>query len=205
MNDERVANLQQIHLRTLGALDLLAADGTRIQSVLQQPKRLAVFLYLVLARPYGFQRRDTLLAMFWPEQDQEKARKALNQSVHVLRRSLGKDAVLSNGDEELSVDGSLVVCDAIKFEEAIAAGRLPQALGQYGGDLLSGFYVSRTRRVWSGGWRRSDRGFAERGASFAARSLSQDGGRAHATCRRRCVGRRKPLRSRRKVSRTCVV
>ena len=44
-------------LRTLGTVDLVRSDGTVVDAVLRQPKRLGLLLYLALARPYGFQRR----------------------------------------------------------------------------------------------------------------------------------------------------
>ena len=37
-----------IELRTLGALDLKASDGTDLGSILAQPKRLSLLVYLAL-------------------------------------------------------------------------------------------------------------------------------------------------------------
>ena len=64
-------------LRTLGCVELNDADGKQILQVLRQPKRLALLTYLALARPYGFQRRDRILLLFWPDSDEERARAAL--------------------------------------------------------------------------------------------------------------------------------
>lgn len=63
-----------IRLHTFGALDLRSAEGRELRGVLAQPKRTALLAYLVLASPRGFHRRDTLLTVFWPEFDQERAR-----------------------------------------------------------------------------------------------------------------------------------
>jgi DNA-binding SARP family transcriptional activator len=57
-----------IHLHVLGSLELARGDGTEIGSVLSEPKRVALLAYLA-ASPSAYQRRDRLLAMFWPEQD----------------------------------------------------------------------------------------------------------------------------------------
>lgn len=73
-------------LRTFGAIDLLSPNGVRPRAVLSQPKRLALFLYLAAASPRGFQRKDTLLALFWPESPAGRARRALNRAVYYLRR-----------------------------------------------------------------------------------------------------------------------
>ncbi|HJQ10839.1 MAG TPA: hypothetical protein VJ840_07380, partial [Gemmatimonadaceae bacterium] len=88
-----------IRLRTLGALDLRDAEGHECRGLLSQPKRVALLVYLALASSAS-QRRDVLLALFWPELDEEHARNALSQAVHFLRRSLGEHTVIAaNGDE----------------------------------------------------------------------------------------------------------
>lgn len=116
-----------IELRVLGGLDL-AADGRHgASAILTQPKRAALFTWLVLARPRGFRRRDRALGLFWPESDAGRARSALRQALHFLRRGLGADVLVSRGDEELSIDPALIRCDADAFEEAIAESRLEEA------------------------------------------------------------------------------
>ena len=89
-----------IRLLTLGTLDLRGADGATLAAVLSQPKRIFLLAYLALANPRGYQRRDAVLAAFWPELDDERARHSLRQSLYVLRRALGKGVVLARGDEE---------------------------------------------------------------------------------------------------------
>jgi len=84
-----------IRLRTLGALQLQGPAGDELRSALAQPRRVALLVYLVLATPRGLHRRDKLLALFWPEHDEQHARNALSQAVHFLRRTLGADAILS--------------------------------------------------------------------------------------------------------------
>src|ERR1051325_11367573 len=124
-----------IRLRTLGALQLQSPAGAELRSVLSQPRRVALLAYLALATPRGLHRRDKLLALFWPEQDEQHARNALSQAVHFLRRTLGADAILSRGDEELGVNGEIVSCDAIAFEAALDAGKTAEALERYRGAL----------------------------------------------------------------------
>jgi DNA-binding SARP family transcriptional activator len=63
-------------LELLGRIDLRRADGTELRTVLAQPKRLALLVYLTVNGSIGAIRRDKLLSLFWPEMDQEHARKA---------------------------------------------------------------------------------------------------------------------------------
>ncbi|HET9982506.1 MAG TPA: BTAD domain-containing putative transcriptional regulator [Longimicrobiales bacterium] len=129
-------------LRALGALELRGARLPRNPAVLRQPKRMALLVYLALARPRGFHRRDKLLALFWPESDEERARHALRQAVYVLRCALGGRVIASRGDEELALAGGTFACDALEFESAVAEGALGRALALYRGDLLDGFHLS---------------------------------------------------------------
>ncbi len=77
-----------VEFRILGALNLLGAGGRELSSVLAQPKRVALLAYLAAATPRRLHRRDSLLALFWPELDQEHARAALRQALHGLRHAL---------------------------------------------------------------------------------------------------------------------
>ena len=113
--------------------------------MLAQPKRLALLAYLAAASPYGFHRRDTLLALFWPESDQAHARTALRKAIHFLRHELGSGSVLSRGDEEIGLADVGVWCDVREFERALAEGRPAEALALYRGDLLPGLFVSDAR------------------------------------------------------------
>jgi DNA-binding SARP family transcriptional activator/TolB-like protein len=131
-----------IELRTLGALELTSADSRAVGSVLAQPRRAALLCYLALAAPRGFHRRDTLFALFWPEDDAEQARHALRQSVYFLRRALGATSIVSRGDEELALAPEQVRCDVWAFDEAVDQGRAADALALYRGELLAGFHIS---------------------------------------------------------------
>lgn len=130
-----------ITLRTLGTIDLVDDSGARVDALLRRPKRLALLVYLAMARPGATLRREKLLALFWPEIDEARARVSLRQSVHVLRQHLGADALVALGDEELSLDDSIVRCDAMEFERAVGEGRLANAVDLYGGEFLPGFFL----------------------------------------------------------------
>jgi DNA-binding SARP family transcriptional activator/TolB-like protein len=131
-----------IELRTLGSLDLRDGDGVEIRSVLAQPKRLALLAYLAIAAPGGFVRRDSLLAMFWPESSDERARGAFRQAVLYLRRSLGDGVVVNRAEDELGIAPGSLRCDAAEFMAALGRDDLAGAVSSYRGDLLPGLFVA---------------------------------------------------------------
>ena len=131
-----------IEFHTLGGLDLRDPLGAKLSVVLAHPKRTALLAYLAVAMPRGFHRRDALVALFWPELDQEHARASLRKAVYHLRRALGEDVLVGAGDEELGLAPGRLWCDATAFEQALDAGDLPHALELYRGPLLTGFFVA---------------------------------------------------------------
>lgn len=131
-----------IQLRTLGLLDLRDPEGREIRAVLHQPKRLGLLAYLSIATPRRFHRRDTLLALFWPDLDQEHARAALRRSLYFLRAELGADVLAGRGDEEVGVTEETLWCDATALERALDAGDFERAVELYQGPLLDGLYVA---------------------------------------------------------------
>src|SRR5690606_3500436 len=125
-----------IRFHVQGAIDLRGVDGRPLHSVLAQPKRTALLAYLVLADPGRFQRRDTLLAVFWPELDERHARNSLSQALHYLRSSLGAGVIVSRGNGEVGIAEGTLWCDAIALGEALKEGRRAEAIEYYRGELL---------------------------------------------------------------------
>ena len=160
-----------IEFRALGSLVLRASNGQDIHSVLAQPKRVALLAYLAIARPPRFHRRDTLLALFWPDQDDQHARWALNQALRHLRNELGKEVVCSRRGGEVGVNREQLSCDAVEFEAAIAADEPALALGWYRGDLLEGFHVSGCGEF--GRWLEEERIWLKRRAARAAFAVAR--------------------------------
>lgn len=132
----------QLSLRLLGGLELEATDGTRVSSILSQPKRVALLVLLACGSGNGLLRRDSLIGLLWPELDQDRGRHALRQSLYVLRKALGHDLVESRGDDEVGLRRDVVLCDVKRFEREATSGNAESAMDMYGGDLLPGFFVS---------------------------------------------------------------
>ncbi|MDH3222843.1 MAG: hypothetical protein OEO23_03935, partial [Gemmatimonadota bacterium] len=147
-----------------------------------QPKRVAVLTYLMVARPGSLHRRDTLLAMFWPEHDADRGRNALSKVLHHLRRSLPPGAILTSGDQ-IGVDRSQLWCDVTEFERALEGGRLEEGLALYRGDLLQGFHISGSPDFdhWSDLQRSRLRRMAASAAWEIASDAQLDGNGARAT------------------------
>jgi DNA-binding SARP family transcriptional activator/Tfp pilus assembly protein PilF len=131
-----------IRFLTLGGLDLNDSARGELRTVLTQPKRAALLAYLALADSSGFRRRDTLVALFWPESDETHARAALRQAVRFLRRAMEEGVVVSRGEEEIGVSTTGLWVDAVAFESAALGGRHAEALDLYRGPFLDGLHVS---------------------------------------------------------------
>ena len=181
-----------IELRTLGALDLKASDGTHLGPILAQPKRLSLLVYLALRDGREFARRDTLLALFWPELDDQHARGALRQALRFLRRSLNDPVVIRRGEEEIGLCQREFWCDAVAFERACDAGDIGEAARLYRGDFLDGFHASEVAPefdVWLESERTRLRARAARVAwALAERHTAAADGRLASEWARRATG-----------------
>ncbi len=138
-------------------------------AVVKQPKRLAVVAYLAAASPHRFHRRDTLLALFWPELDDAHARSALRRALYFLRGELGSGAVVGRGDE-VATAPDVLWCDVLAFREALDTGGLIDALDLYRGDLLEGLFVPSAPEFER--WLESERGQLRTRAAGAAWKLA---------------------------------
>jgi DNA-binding SARP family transcriptional activator len=130
-----------LRLHTLGSFELLEGEPPAVRLIPTQPKRLALLAYLALAQPRGAHRRDTLLALFWPELSAEEARRALRQALHHLRRAVGEAAIETRADDQVRFQEGTLWCDALAFQAAVAEGRPDEALGLYRNGFLAGVHL----------------------------------------------------------------
>ena len=161
-----------IRFHVLGTLELNRTGVGELRALLVQPKRLALFAYLVLANPSRLHRRDSLLPLFWPESNEEQARRSLRQALHFLRQAVGSDVLSSRGDDEIGVDPGAVWCDARRFESALDGGRPEEAVDLYRGHLLEGFHVSGVAPELDQ-WLEGERSRLRTRAASAVRSLAE--------------------------------
>ena len=131
-----------IHLRTLGRFELVAGDAQATHVLAAQPKRLALLTYLAIANPGGSHRRDSLLALFWPDRTAEDSRRALRQALHALRQWLDEGMLETRRDDQVALAGDGSWCDVIAFDHAIDARRWDEALALYPGPFLDAVFVT---------------------------------------------------------------
>ncbi len=130
-----------VTLRMLGGVSLMDADGNEIDVLLRQPKHMALLAYLAMPKPGTWHRRDAIVAAFWPDLDQSRARTALRSALHKLRKNLPVNVVRSRGDDEVCIDPVLVSTDVAALEDNVSANRLADALACYAGELLPSIHI----------------------------------------------------------------
>lgn len=121
-----------------GPPDITGSEEAR--RLIRQPKAFFLLAYLLIARPRGLQSRDRLISMFWPDQDETRARGSLRATLHVLRDALGADVIAREGDMHVGVNMSVISCDAVDFDAALRNGFLARAIELYRGPLLDQFF-----------------------------------------------------------------
>ncbi len=127
-----------LYIHTFGR-PLITDEGRVISGAGAQPRRLALLTRLACAGQRGL-TRDKLLALFWPEADEERARRGLSQAVYALRHDLGRDEVLV-GSKDLRLNPDLISSDVAEFSAAVSARAWDRAVDRYGGPFLDGFHL----------------------------------------------------------------
>ena len=166
----------------LGGVALAGDDRAEVDALLRQTKHLALLAYLALPRPGTWHRRDTLLAIFWPELDEARARTALRSALHLLRRHLGPDTVRNRGTGEVGIAPEALATDVGRLRDAATAGRHAEVLACYQGEFLPALHVDDADdfQRWLDAERIGLRALARRSASALAREWEQRGDLAEA-------------------------
>lgn len=125
-----------VRIQLLGGACL--RDGTTVLTgPPAQRHRIALLALLAGAWPLPVPRAR-LLALLWPEKDDTAARRLLNLSVHVLRRALGKQTIVSLGDD-LLLGTEELSCDILDLRDAVASDDLDRVAQLHAAPLLDGF------------------------------------------------------------------
>jgi DNA-binding SARP family transcriptional activator len=125
--------------------------GRDIPGLAAQPARCAVLVCLAVAEEVT---RDRLICRLWPDRPEVRARHALSQVLHKLRRDLGTGWLEANGTV-LRLAGTVTV-DAREFEQAVLVGDAEAALRLYRGPFLDDWAVHCTHEFEL--WLDSERG-----------------------------------------------
>ncbi len=129
-----------LRLRTFGGLTL-ESDGIRVAELNEQRKALALLAVLARSGEAGI-GREKLMALLWPDSDVDRARNALKQMLHGIRRQLDAPDVVT-GTSELSLNRGILSSDVAEFADAIARGDLEEAVSLYRGPFLDAIHIER--------------------------------------------------------------
>jgi DNA-binding SARP family transcriptional activator/TolB-like protein/Tfp pilus assembly protein PilF len=124
------------HLRTFGGLSVDSDHPAATVAARRRP--LALLAMLAIARERGLSR-EKVVALLWPESDEEHSRNSLSQALAALRRDMSDDLIV--GAPELRLNPSSISSDVGEFESCIASGALERAATLYQGPFLDGFFV----------------------------------------------------------------
>src|SRR5215469_18781503 len=126
--------LPKSELRLLGPLSL-AIDGRELHQLPRKADALLALLALQPGRPIA---RETVADFLWTHSGPEQARHSLRQTLLVLRRNVGGDLILAEGNSLVMSPGTLAV-DAIELEARAAStdrNVLAETAALYRGELL---------------------------------------------------------------------
>jgi DNA-binding SARP family transcriptional activator/tetratricopeptide (TPR) repeat protein/TolB-like protein len=128
-----------IDIALLGGVSV-SVGGAILSGEAAQRRRIALLALLAAPtlRPVS---RDRLIGWLWPDHDPESARHLLSAALHVLRRALGAEALVTTGDD-VALNPALVQVDVVQFREALAAGDVERAVSLYRGEFMEGFFVN---------------------------------------------------------------
>lgn len=121
----------------LGGVSLEGPSGPVSGRVVQ--RRRMAFLALLATEIGRGLSRDKLAGYLWPENDETEARRFVSDTLYVLRKTLGEDAVLAYGDV-LRLNPEIVSTDVASFEAALENEELERAVEFYHGSFLDGFH-----------------------------------------------------------------
>lgn len=174
----------------------LERDGQRLSGAASQPRRLALLALLAAAGEHGL-TRDRMLGLLWPETDDDRARRGLNQALYALRQEVGTDEVFL-GTRDVRLNPDLIISDVTTFTQAVKGGRLDQAVAVYIGPFLDGFHISDAPEFER--WLEEERAGLARDCATALKRLAQQaserGDRAEAAEWWRKLAAQDPLNAR---------
>ena len=127
-----------LRLFTLGGC-FLERNGTRLESISPNRKGLALLALIAAAGDRGL-ARDTVVALLWPESDDERARTSLRQLLHSLRGQLEAPELLLPSPE-LRLNPAVIESDVAQFRAAFQSHDYETAVACYRGPFLDGFFL----------------------------------------------------------------
>lgn len=128
-----------LDLSLLGGFSLCRAG----QTITVPAGKMRAVLAFLACNAKGPIAREKLVGLLWCERSEEQARQSFRQVLSMLRRILGSEAIVTNGDE-IGLDET-IACDVVQFLTLVNAGNrdaLREAVALYRGDLLPGLVLA---------------------------------------------------------------
>ena len=125
-------------LTTLGGLSIVGPAGLRTR--LAPRKRALALLTLAASSAKDGISRDRAMALLWPELDTASARNNLKQTVFGIRQALEVE-VFDRTSPNIRLEPREIAVDLHHFEHALAVGAHEEAVGDYAGPFLDGFFL----------------------------------------------------------------
>jgi DNA-binding SARP family transcriptional activator len=125
-------------LTTLGGLSLAGTAG--LCTRLAPRKRALALLTLAASSAKEGISRDRAMALLWPEQDTASARNNLKQTVFGIRHALEAE-VFDRTSPNLRLQLGEITVDLHRFEHSVEVGAHEEAVGDYAGSFLDGFFL----------------------------------------------------------------
>jgi DNA-binding SARP family transcriptional activator len=126
--------------RCLGPVTLTGLDGRRLAF---RTRKQTALLLLLARRPGHPTARDRLLELLWSEDPPDRARHSLSQSISLINKTLGCEAIAAAGKERVALADGVVRLDASEFESLATRGEHQAARALWRGPLLEGLWVPR--------------------------------------------------------------
>ena len=139
MNASGESRPRTYEYRCLGPVTLSGPGGERL--AFRTRKQLALFTLLV-RRPGQPQSRDGLMDLLWSADNVGRARHSLSQSVSLINKSLGCEAIVSRSKDEIVLTEGLIWADVAEFERCAAQRRQRDARTLWRGNLLEGVWFT---------------------------------------------------------------
>jgi len=130
----------QPEYRCLGPVSLRSATGAQLG--FRTRKQMAL-LTLFVRRPGQPLSRDRLIDLLWSEGDLCRARHSLSQSISLINKMLGCEAIVGSSKDELLLREGLVWADVTEFERCAAQRRQRDARDLWRGNLLEDVWIRR--------------------------------------------------------------
>jgi len=126
-------------LTTLGGLSIVGPAGLR--TPLAPRKRALALLTLAASFAKDGISRDRAMALLWPELDTASARNNLKQTVFGIRQALEVE-VFDRTSPNIRLEPREITVDLHHYEHALAVGAHEEAVDDYAGPFLDGFFLT---------------------------------------------------------------